>query len=63
MGPFAMIRPTMVHQFPIPEQPQHTQPQQPMNGNFNFFQLSLFWIQEDLFWSLSLSVILLFLDK
>lgn len=30
IGPF-MIRPAMVHQFPIPEQPQH-QPQQPMNG-------------------------------
>lgn len=46
MGPFAMIRPTMVHQFPIPEQPQHTQPQQPMNGNSNFFNDELFlWIE------------------
>jgi len=30
-GPI-MIRPAMVHQFPIPDQPQHNQPQQPVNG-------------------------------
>lgn len=32
----SMMRPAMVHQFPIPEQqpqPQQTQPQQPINGN------------------------------
>lgn len=30
-GPI-MIRPAMVHQFPIPDQPQQHQQQQPVNG-------------------------------
>lgn len=52
MGPGPiMIRPAVLHQFPLPEQTHHNQPQQPMNGtaeNLDFYSVDYSFVYKTL---------------